>query len=507
MQNSIVKNILSCVMLAILCFVVGSLVTDSYSASTGIIVALLGVVCMLWMGTRSWMLIFLLPPLIELLPLPGALAAVPKDFYAAGLVLAYWLLMWGMRYTKVRWRSLWGMDVAILLLTIVMVASYIRRPVSIEFLGMEWDNIGGAEYVHFLFALVYYLALSCIPINSKQLGRVINVSVALKLGATFILLVMFLTGFRGNAAATESALSSGGRVWGFHAYGSPFCIAIFSYFSLRSILVNPILLISAVSSFVPVLLAGSRNYAGLLGLNIIVLLLMKREALLSVITGVMAYAMLMVLSLGGGLNDMPLGVQRICAMLPGIQTSAAAVQDGQGTWDWREQLWELAWDKRAGYIQNYIFGDGYGQSRDATVRRHRSLIRGEYVYGMDLDEFAVNGIWHHGVIAAIHRVGYVGLSIFVVLIALGVFYVFRVCHAWRGTPLFKPLLFYVSSFAVFPPRFVWGAADLFFHFVHLGILKLAYCMAREEGRITPLFQRRRYQPLMIQEHGDRIRPI
>lgn len=504
MQNSLVKGIIVCIILVILCFMVGSLVTESFAAASSVIVVLVGLVFMLLMGTRSWVLIFLLPPLIELLPFPRALAVVPKDFYVAGLVLVYWLLMWVMRYAKVRWRSLGAIDSCILLLTIVMVVSYIRRPVSVDILGMEGDVIGGAEYVYFLLALTYYLALSCIPINSNQLGRVINVSVALKLGATFILLVMAITGLRGNAV---EAMSSDGRLWGWHTYGSPFCIAIFSYFSLRSILVNPILLISAVSSFVPVLLAGSRNYAGLLGLNIIVLLLIKREVLLSVIAGVMAYAMLMVFSLGGGLNDMPLGVQRICAMLPGIQVSAVAVRDGQGTWDWREQLWELAWDKRTGYIKNYVFGDGYGQSRSATERRFRSLIRGEYVYGQDLDEFAVNGVWHHGVIKAIHRVGYVGLSVYVVLITLGVFYVFRVCHAWRGTPLFKPLLFYVTSFAVFPPRFVWGAADLFFHFVHLGILKMAYCMAREEGRIAPLFQRRRYQPLMIQEHGDRIRSV
>ena len=91
--------------------------------------------------------------------------------------------------------------------------------------------------------------------------------------------------------------------------------------------------------------------------------------------------------------------------------------------------------------------------------------------------------------------------------AVGMFFQLRICSAWRGTPLFKPLLFYTVAVVVLPPKFVWGGADVTFHFVQFAIIKMFYCMAREEGRMKPLFQRHRYQPMMIEEHADRIQPV
>lgn len=508
MQGNGLKGIIAGIILVVLCFGVGAQASEDAVSSLAVVVAFLGLFGILIFGSKSWMLLFLLPPLLELVPWPGAFAAVPMEFYAAALVLLYWLVMWGMGYVKIRWRSLAMMDIAVLLLTIVMVAAYIRRPVSVRFLGMDGDDIGGSEYVYYIMALVFYLALSVIPMPLKQLVRVLNISVVIKLCVTFILLVLTVAGVRGDGVNLAAAVSSTGeRIDVIGPYATPFCVAIFSYFSLRSVLINPLLLMGAAASFAMMLITGSRKAFGMLALNVLAILAIKRELLIAVLLGGFAYMMLLVFSLGGALHDLPMSAQRICAMLPGVQVSSAARQDGDTTWEWREELWELAWDKRTGYIKDYVFGDGYGQSMAATARRYRALIRGEYAYGQDLDEFAVNGVWHHGVITAIHRIGYVGLSVLALLMAVGMFFQLRICSAWRGTPLFKPLLFYTVAVVVLPPKFVWGGADVTFHFVQFAIIKMFYCMAREEGRMKPLFQRHRYQPMMIEEHADRIQPV
>ena len=506
MQGNGFRGIIIGIILVVLCFVVGAQAADSAVSSLAIVVAICGLFGMLVFGSKSWMLIFLLPPLLELLPLPPSIARIPKEFYAAGLVLAYWIVLWGMGHVKMRWRALGLMDLIVLLLSCIMVAAYIRRPVAVMFLGMENDNIGGYEYVQFVMGLICYIAFSVIPMPLKQLTRVLNISVIVKLCVTFVLLILVVTGVRGAAVdVAEAVSSSGGRLYGIHRYGSPFCIAIFSYFSLRSILINPILMLGSAFSVVVVLLAGSRNYFGTMALTVGALCVIKRETLIAMCIGAFAYIMLLVFSLGGALNDLPVSVQRICAMLPGVQVSSHAQKDGNTTWEWREELWELAWDKRTGYIKDYVFGDGYGQSLSSMERRHRSLMRGDYVYGQDLDEFAVAGQWHHGVITAIHRIGYVGLSVVVSLIVVSLYYLFVVCAAWRGSTLFKPLMFYVVSISVLPLTFVWGgSAELSLHFAQFAIIKMAYCMAREQGRLKPLFQRHKYQPLMIQEYGDRV---
>ena len=102
MQNSIVKNVLACLVLSILCFGLGSSVADSYITSAGILIVLIGAVSMLLVGTRSWMLLFLLPPLMEFLPLTGQMAHVPKGFFVAPMVMGYWLLLWILGYYNPR---------------------------------------------------------------------------------------------------------------------------------------------------------------------------------------------------------------------------------------------------------------------------------------------------------------------------------------------------------------------------------------------------------------------
>ena len=60
---------------------------------------------------------------------------------------------------------------------------------------------------------------------------------------------------------------------------------------------------------------------------------------------------------------------------------------------------------------------------------------------------------------------------------------------------------------MFPATFAYGDTGprhVFFHFVPAALVKLAYCMARDEGMIQPIWGMKRYVPQMIREHGEEL---
>ena len=130
MSGSIVGKILACVILVILCFIIGAQATEGALSSAVIIAAVVGVVFMLIVGPRSWMLIFLLSPVISLIPM-GAFKRMPPHYYVGCGVFIYWIIMSMMGYVRMKWRSLIFIDILMVLMTALMVAAYIRHPVSI----------------------------------------------------------------------------------------------------------------------------------------------------------------------------------------------------------------------------------------------------------------------------------------------------------------------------------------------------------------------------------------
>ena len=83
MAGSIVGKVLACIVLVVLCFIIGAQAAESAASSMVIIAAVVGVVFMLIMGPRSWMLLFLLPPIIQVLPLPYSLARFNNHYLVA----------------------------------------------------------------------------------------------------------------------------------------------------------------------------------------------------------------------------------------------------------------------------------------------------------------------------------------------------------------------------------------------------------------------------------------
>lgn len=501
MQGSRLKGVIAGIILVVLCFIIGAYAAESAVSSAAIIAAIVGVLVLILAGKRCWWLIFLLGPVVGLLPLPGPLSSIPGPMYMAFAVLAYWLLLWAMGHVKIKWRSFLLLDLLVLALAVYLVAVYIRHPVSIAFLGLDTDTMGGADYVYYACAFVYYLTLSCIPMEKEELTKVLRWSVGIVLVSCFIGLGIYLarSGMRFSDLVEE-------RI-GADRFGVYAMTALCAKYSLLRIALNPLLIGAAMMFTGCVLMCGSREALGVLFITVFSVVIIKKEILSSVIIGACALFGMYAMSAAGVIENAPYSVQRMVSVLPGIEISRAAKTDTEGTWEWRLQLWGVALDKRTGYINDYVFGDGYGQSKSATQRRAIALLRGDYVYGQDLDEFAVNGVWHNGVITIIHRLGYVGLLLVSLMLIVGSVYMFRVCFALRGSPLFFPIVFYVAGYAALIPELclgAHGAKQFILQFSSLALIKWAYCVLREEGKLIPIWQRKRYVPQMIREHGDAL---
>lgn len=503
MQGNLIKNILACLVLVALCFVLGAQAAEDVKTSIVFLAGIAGLVFMFILGTRIWVLFFLLPPLLLVVPLPGPFAHVSVELYTGLIVLPSWVLMWSMGYVKFRWRSILILDILVLLLMAYIVATFIRRPVAINVIGLDSDDIGGADYVYAIFASTYYLGMSCIPMEHGKLAKVLRWSVPLFLAGVALKCGINIARY-GSVAIFSDALDS--QVSYLFLLGVKGITYIYVAYSLTSILVNPLLIVSSAFCCLSAMLCGGRASFMELFTTLTAVSFIKREFLVCFMLGLMALGGIYTLSAVSTLESLPYGVQRVFTMLPGLNLNQHAARSAAGTWQWRLDLWDMAFDERTGYINDYVFGDGFGQSRSATERRGRALMRGEYVYGQDLDEFAVNGVWHNGVITTIHRLGYVGLGIISFILIVGNVLLFRTCMALRGTPLFLPVVFYVCNFVGFVPLFCWGHADLktFLEtFVPLSLIKLAYCEAREAGLIKPWFRRGHYVPQMIQEYERR----
>ncbi len=508
MSSSLVGKVIACIILVALCFVVGAQAAESVKDSLVYLVMICGGLFMLIMGARSWMLIFLLPPIVAVLPLPGFLGAYNKEFLVGAIVAPYWLFMWAMGYVKIRWRGLMLLDILAFISFALMVGAYLKKPVSIHALGLDSDYIGGAPYGYAIGAFIYYLALSCIPIPIAQLGKVLNWRIWISLVCAIIACALNLVGYGGGEGESMSvgAAMQETRFSAFSGLGGTLIVVLFAYFPLIRFLANPLLALSMVMSYAMVLISGFRSALIMHTFVVVFMSILKKEFLLLLMLALACYGGLLAVSAGGGLRSLPYGAQRSLSVVPGLQVDAAAASDADGSAEWRYVMWGWALDERTGFIKDYVWGDGIGLSYSEWSRDLRAMMRGELRYG-DQDQFARSAQWHSIIITTIQALGYVGLVVVLLTVYVTAFLILRVCSSLRGTPLFVPAMVLLMPFTqtIFFIYFNTGTLTFYFScFVTVANTKLLYCIAREQGLLIPWFQRRRYVPLMIETHGDKL---
>lgn len=509
MAGSVVGKILSCVVLIVLCFILGAQAAESAVLSVAYIAAIVGAVFMLILGPRCWILLFLLPPVIGVLPLPASLKTVATPFLVAPVILAYWIAMWAMGYVKMRWHSLLLLDFLIFLVVAFLFAAYLKNPVSVSALGLETDMVGGRVFFAALGMIVYYIALSCIPVEYSKLESVLNWRIWLGLACVIISTIMGLVGFdSGEENMGMSAAMEETRFGALQGFGSYLAVLLFAYFPLFRFLINPFLLMGMLMAVAGIMLSGFRSAFANLGLTFIFITCIRKEFVIAVCLALLCYGGLFVLNSDGGLRSLPLGVQRALSFVPGLSVDKNISKEAEGSIEWRMEMWRWAMDPRTGFIKDYVWGDGFGLSASEMQRDERAVMRGEMYFG-DQDSFARRKVWHNMPISLIQGVGYVGLAVSACCIIYTCLLAFRVCCSLRGTRLFVPalvLLMPSATILVILPVHAGNEVAFMNFLANSALVKLLFCEARERGLIIPWMQRKHYVPKMIQEHGDQLKP-
>lgn len=507
MGNNAVKGVIVIMLLVIASVLIGVQISGSIKESLGsfaVIALIVGFFFMVLIGKRLWMLIFLLPPFFRFIPLPILTQFHPTQLTAL-LVLAAWLVMSALRQVQMKWRPLPVLDIACGIVLLYMIASYYRHPVALMALGLDFDYVGGKEYVSCFMAVVNYLALSLIPIQYKDLRKVLRWSFYCTLAMSIYgsLAGMLHIGSYGAEVESEGSDVSDSFLNGRFSYFSQLGILLISYLYTRypwhklltSFRHSGII---ALSLFF-ILISGWRGTLIRFALQIFTLAIAKRELSVLFLCGSFLYAALFGLSSFNLLENAPYGMQRVVKTLPGMHVSAKAEQDTDSSSEIRKRMWVRAMDPRTGLIKDYVWGDGFGLSLSHIKRQQTAYMRTRY---HDMQAYLeTNGEWHNGLITYIHRLGYVGAVLIHLVLLIAAYYSMQVLRCTVCTPdggyisivcigFFTHL--YASSFLVLTVH------TFFLAFPSIVYSKILYCMLRDEGKILPLFRTERYIPLSIQ---------
>ena len=156
-----------------------------------------------------------------------------------------------------------------------------------------------------------------------------------------------------------------------------------------------------------------------------------------------------------------------------------------------------------GLVDDYVWGDGYGQLASDINRQHYLDSMGRRQMGGYDDTVAPErGGLHSGWVTAIYHTGYVGLAILTIWLLVFLIALFKTCYAIQYVPNREFL--YIVFFGlikevlnVYVVTATWGSIFVS-GFYSATIVKLVYALARDEGMMKPMFQRKSYVPLMVE---------
>ena len=305
-----------------------------------------------------------------------------------------------------------------------------------------------------------------------------------------------------GAVEALEAEGEGSRNWEYAGLGVTVLKYMFSKYSMLGIVLSPWKFGVIIISCGMFLISGFRNIVLQCISFVLCVSYFQRQLMLFVLMAFTAWGGVVLLSQVGVLHFMPYAVQRSMASIPGVTVGSWAEEGAEGSLEWRYEMWEYGLNPREGYIKDYVWGDGFAihasfYSRNFYLKSVRKLnVKHNRL-------FAEQGMWHAGWLVAIHRTGYVGLVVLTLWFSLFLCITFRVSKAINNI-VGKEYIYMIAL--TFPGEviigFYWSAGTwtkVFINcFYQAAIIKLIYALARDEGMMKPMFQRKRYVPLMVE---------
>lgn len=453
------------------------------------------------LGHNCWWLLFILPPVMGLLPL-GAIQKLPMQYSIAFLILIYWIIMRLIGRAQFIWRSLPWFDYSLFVILLYIALTYYWHPVSINaFSDQDTQIIGGKGYIQILSAFIYYLIISSIPYDWEQIKKVLKWMARLTVSASLISgIIIFIQGGDSHTGMTIQEAAQHSRFSAFLPIGRALFTFIVGLYPLNHIIFSPVKLSLVIASVIAVMLSGFRNSVASLAFFSLWASIIYKKFLLFICLSLGAYSALIYFSSEKMLEDLPFGVQRTLSAIPGIKVSKEAKSDAEGSVEWRKVMWKWALDPRTGYIKDYVFGDGMGLDKYQMQRWSTLLTRGQISSG-DLEMFADTGQWHNFYIETISTIGAVGLIllIFFMLETLSLIMVVEMSLR-HDTSIF----YVVFAFAYFVQDTVHhlistgSSGGVLMNTIGAGALAKVICIeAKKTGFIIQFCKRKRYIPMAV----------
>lgn len=505
MQGGTIKSIVIFVLLAIFAFIAGSFVTDGLTEALIPTVMVVGAFGLMALGKNSWWLLFLAPPVLQLIPI-AALQNFPVAYFCCGLVLAYWVLMSLTGQVRLTWNGVKWLDIATLVLCTYFLSTWVRHPVTINAFVSYTDEgdqaVGGKDYLMCVGAIVFYITISVIPMKLESVVKV------LKWAFWAVLFVSVLLGIKqvfkpDDVSGAVEALEAEGESSRNSSYthlGMMIFQYVFAKYSVLGVVMSPFKCSLVLFSCGMMLISGFRTLVLQSFFFVLFISYFQRRLLIFLLLIIMFWGTLVFLSQLGFFSSLPYAVQRSLSTVPVVQMSDDAEFGAEASLEWRYEMWEWGLNPRMGLIKDYVWGDGFGQIV-SDIKVEKYMISTGRAKSSNMSH-AERGGWHSGWLTAIHRTGYVGLVILTVWFLLFVFSAFLVCKFVRSLEGKEYLYMNIIMFPVKVISFYWSAGTWFFVYVNCfyqaAIIKLVYALARDEGMMKPMFQRKRYVPLMVE---------
>lgn len=507
MGTGSLKTIVLLILLSVLAFAAGSMASEGAKQALLPVGILMGVVTLLCLGKHCWVCAYAAPPIIALIPL-GAFSKLPVMYVTGALLLVYWLIMYTLGHVKIVWHKALALDIPVFVFGVYFLFTWGRHPVTLEvFRNPITDSddtlIGGAEYIWCIFALLFYVFLSIVPMSIRRLGNLFKllfwISMPFLVYRTFIGLNSgSLSQQYAEAELSEQMVDT--RYVGLQQLGETLCNFLVCQYSLFSIICSPWKLGVYLFGLVGIALSGFRSGIFCVALTMFFAHICRKQIVSLLILGGVAYAGVLLVTVSGAADELPYGARRILSSIPGVELGGREASDAKASLDWRYEMWDWALDPSTGYIKDYIWGDGYGFNIQRYKRQVVSEARGTYVRSNR--DFAAEGQWHSGWITAIHRTGIVGLVLLFILHVVFIVYTLRVAsylvnvknsgfiYYFILPSLSEVVNFYVSAGTL---------AGVFRTYSSIALVKVLTSLAIKDGLMPPMFQRKVYVPMMQRE--------
>ena len=470
--------------------------------------ACVGIPLLLKLGPNSWLLLVLginFTDRSPLLPIPLHVAEILT--MAAALGFALQVIMRRIPL-KVQWARVDYLAAACL---IWLVVTFIKNPVGIAFLGS--DMVGGRKYISLIFAFIGYFILSRnrIPANwAFKLPLIVALAWAVPhaLNAAAVVspeLSSIISRFYSVQTSDESLLTGQGdlgtesRVFGLEKMTLPLLLAMCAYYSPVTFInpLYPFRVMGFITSFVLIGLSGFRSsFIAMVGCTTVAVWLRGR---LTDFIPLAVAGFVLLISLIGAVQSgvtVPLTIQRALSILP-LGWDTDAVNDAQGTLDWRVDMWRDALND-PNYFKDKIFGDGFGYTYQemilfANQMQGRGGISGAATYEL----FMIRGSLHNGPLSSLRYGGVVGFILLTALMVGTAIYAVKIVRASSGT-VYLPIALFTAIPLIYEPFaffIIFGAYDnnMIQYFYGLGMLNLinsslprpVHATSKPHSKLTP----------------------